>query len=97
MKLTDLEPRWWSASTGEHAGEQDRHGLTFLCPHCRATRLGVAFSHSPAHIEMPGTQRTEHIWQASGDDAFETITISPSIDASAGGHWHGWIRNGAVC
>lgn len=25
---------------------------------------------------------------------FETMTITPSLDASASGHWHGWITNG---
>ena len=37
-------------------------------------------------------------WQRTGD-TFETISLSPSIDASSadcGGHWHGWITNGEV-
>ncbi len=34
-------------------------------------------------------------WQRTGD-TFETLTFSPSIDASASGHWHGWINCGGV-
>lgn len=34
-------------------------------------------------------------WQRSGD-TFETLTLSPSIDASRAGHWHGFITNGEV-
>lgn len=41
---------------------------------------------------------TQH-WQiAGGIDAanFETMTVTPSLDGSAGGLWHGFITNG-VC
>lgn len=38
----------------------------------------------------PGCQ-----WTRTNDD-FETMSIMPSIDASASGHWHGFITNGAV-
>lgn len=34
-------------------------------------------------------------WQRSGDN-FETLTLSPSVDASKAGHWHGFITNGEV-
>lgn len=34
-------------------------------------------------------------WQRSGD-TFENLTLSPSIDASASGHWHGFVSNGEV-
>lgn len=32
-------------------------------------------------------------WQRTGDD-FETLSCTPSIDASQAGHWHGFITNG---
>lgn len=38
MRLVDLEPRWWA-----DAGRRGQ-GLTFICPHCRSVRLGVAFT-----------------------------------------------------
>jgi hypothetical protein len=34
-------------------------------------------------------------WQRTGDD-FATMSITPSIDASACGHWHGFITNGQI-
>jgi hypothetical protein len=34
-------------------------------------------------------------WTFSGDD-LETLTITPSIDCSASGNWHGFITNGKV-
>lgn len=34
-------------------------------------------------------------WTFNPSDAtFETLTITPSLDASASGHWHGFITNG---
>jgi hypothetical protein len=35
------------------------------------------------------------LWQRAGD-TFETLTLSPSVDASASGHWHGFIRDGLI-
>jgi hypothetical protein len=29
--------------------------------------------------------------------SFETLTVHPSIDGSAGGLWHGFIKNGDIC
>jgi len=35
------------------------------------------------------------LWSISNDD-FSVMTIMPSIDASASGCWHGFIKNGEV-
>lgn len=34
-------------------------------------------------------------WQRHGD-TFEAMTLMPSVDASASGHWHGFITNGEI-
>jgi hypothetical protein len=34
-------------------------------------------------------------WTRTNDD-FATMSITPSIDASQSGHWHGFITNGAI-
>ncbi len=34
-----------------------------------------------------------YAWEKSGDD-FDTLTITPSLDCSASGHWHGFITAG---
>jgi hypothetical protein len=95
MKLTDLNPRWYTA-----AGSPDIVGITFDCPccpgHVSATRLGVLFVEeidrdglpNDAHWTRPGVK-----WHRTGD-TFETLSLTPSIDASKLGHWHGFVTNG---
>lgn len=34
-------------------------------------------------------------WTREGD-AFATLTITPSVDASKSGHWHGFITTGEI-
>lgn len=34
-------------------------------------------------------------WNRTGD-TFDNLTLTPSLDASASGHWHGFITNGAI-
>ena len=35
------------------------------------------------------------LWKRTGEN-FETLTLTPSVDASAEGHWHGFITNGNI-
>lgn len=109
MKLLDLEPRW-AGYGGLHGlpeaeGKRCYIGVVFLCPHCRATRLGVLFDnpiddgigwlvdHWPTNQEMRSARK---LWHREGE-TFDTLSLSPSIDVSAHGHWHGFIRNGEIC
>ena len=93
MKLTELNPHWYIL-------EKDGPviGLTLDCPHCKATRLAVPFHHSDraamedAYI-LAHAPSTGHIWTVTGD-SFENLSLSPSVDASNCGHWHGFITNG---
>lgn len=100
MKLTELEPRW-----------VHEHVFVFRCPHCRKTWLScksVAMSTKEqfeifraASIEPAGPQygvvpmRVDCAWKISDRD-FAAMTVTPSIDASAAGHWHGVISKGEV-
>lgn len=36
------------------------------------------------------------LWTRSGED-LEHLTISPSVDASPAGCWHGFVRGGMIC
>lgn len=103
MRLTELNPRWFTfANPGE--GVHIFIGLTFICPHCRTQRLGVRFNPpidpdgwtKKFGITWPVDDKT---WSRTGD-TFETLTLSPSIDASRAiafeNHWHGFITNGEV-
>lgn len=93
MRLTELEPRWVST---RHS--PDLVGVTFRCPHCREQRIGVLFVEE---IDRDGLPNAVHWadqqkkWHREGD-TFETLTLSPSIDCSASGHWHGFVRVGEV-
>ena len=96
MKLAELAPHWVVL---EQNGKCV--GLSFECPHCRSSRLVVLFHRSgrealdDAYIRAhsPGTG---HIWNMTGND-FDDLSLSPSVDASESGHWHGFITNGEVC
>lgn len=73
------------------------------------TRLAVQFANpigAPPKPLMRNDEKHYHVhelrtfdvppgflWQREGE-TFETMTITPSVDASASGHWHGFVRNG---
>lgn len=88
MKLLELKPRWYVDASRE------RRGFTFLCPHCLDERLGC-------EMKPLDTPEGHHIkaeprlgWTVTGN--FQDLTVTPSIDASSSGHWHGFITNGEV-
>lgn len=37
-----------------------------------------------------------YVWTLHGDEDFRTLTLTPSVDASKAGHWHGFITNGEI-
>lgn len=91
-----------------HDPDREGMGITFACPHCVKLHpneplerggpiqfLGVFFR-NPVD-EKPHTDDVplERLWSRIGD-TFETLTLSPSIDASASGHWHGFIVQGRI-
>ena len=98
MRLIDLKPRWYALEEGG-----PRVGLSFLCPHCMSQRLCVSFHHKGRelmddtyiHAHHGGDER-EHIWNLDSAEDFNTLTLSPSIDASKSGHWHGFIQGGEI-
>ncbi len=99
MKLTDLKPRWLSPDV-----------FSFLCPHCQTVtllckRIPLSFQEQ-VKLVNPAPEYDEDwpidfvpmkaafAWSISGD--FPTMTVTPSIDASESGHWHGFITNGEI-
>jgi hypothetical protein len=98
MRLVELNPRWYVLEAGG-----PRVGLTFDCPHCRQTRLGVTFHHlgreaiedEYIHAHHGGIPN-EHVWNLDSAEEFESLTLRPSIDASGVGHWHGFITAGEI-
>jgi hypothetical protein len=103
MRLIDLHPRWFGF-------DGQIHGLSFECPHCRTTRLAVAFHHKGHELQEDALIRaqsptTGHIWTVTGDTpafdeyehkGFDHLSLSPSVDASHLGHWHGFVTDGGI-
>jgi hypothetical protein len=87
VKLTQLSPVW--IVDGGRAV-----GLRFNCPHCRERLLSVWFA-NPADGGPPSSLAPANRWTRSGA-GFDTLTLTPSIDASSTGHWHGLIRDGLI-
>lgn len=97
MRLVDLEPRYYGRSP------TDRLGISFDCPHCPGDgpRLAIA-------IHMDGTNfdpdpdnsqqfaAGETVWTIASGDSFQNLSLTPSVDASQHGHWHGFITNGEI-
>lgn len=98
MRLTELDPRWIRAGEGRTG-----MGVAFECPvhGGRCGMLGVWFVNpidggSPAEPSIEPTFR----WQRTGD-TFDTLTLTPSVDASQNKYhdtpcWHGFITNGEI-
>lgn len=99
MKLTDLDPQW----LGENM-------FMFKCPHCVVARpeapdwltcKNVAMSQKDQYKMIEGQRRVivltkpDAVWSWTTRD-FSTMSVHPSIDASASGNWHGFITDGLI-
>jgi hypothetical protein len=100
MKLTDLDPRYYVNGIHPHPV-----GITFDCPCCkgsaRAVRLAIAlhldgtnFDPDPSNPQQFAAGET--IWTIAAGDSFSDISVTPSVDASKNGHWHGFITGGEI-
>lgn len=104
MRLLDLDPQWLLK-------DGKRVGFTFISPTNPKWRQSC-FTNPPKHSEqdelfeaahgedyaVQGCNPAAHWAIAGGIDAatFETMTVTPSLDGSQGGLWHGFITNGAI-
>lgn len=96
MRLSELAPKW----VGYPGSEGYRYGISFLCPHCKDKRLIVLFTPpinagDPDWFMSDEKRKTNKFWNRTGD-TFDTLTLLPSIDFGATGHFHGVITNGEV-
>ena len=94
MRLSELDPEWIRVD-----GRWKHAGVSFLCPHCKKTRVGVLFLNLPCG-SAPLPDRPDIIfnnfgnrWARSGL-GFDDLTLSPSIDSID--HWKGQIVDGQV-
>lgn len=100
MKLLDLEPRWLND-----------HVFAFRCPHCQKIwltcknvvmgngeqrELALAANLEPTGPRYGAVLMDENCaWKWDTAD-FATMSVTPSIDASKSGHWHGHITKGEI-
>ena len=106
MRLTELDPRWVLDRDGK------RIAFTFRCPtNPRWRQLCKAVIASTQEqwdwlggfdsddCEITQTAKPSFAWTIIGGiegASFETMTVTPSIDGSPGGLWHGFITAGQV-
>ena len=105
MRLVDLEPRWFAHGDIPHAV------FVFKCPHCCTTARNVRLSCTVVAMKASDQQDIFNAaygkdavvvgckflgWTMKNGPSFETMSITPSLDASASGHWHGFITNGNI-
>ena len=98
MKLTDLEPRYFVRGANSRPV-----GITFNCP-CRPdcqSRLAIAIhldgtNFDPDPDNPQQFSAGEKVWTITGGDDFGNLSLSPSVDASSSGNWHGYITNGQI-
>ena len=96
MKLIELEPRWIHPNL-----------FVFKCPHCLKVLLSCKNIVMPEQEQHDLFEKAlgedwnmivvgckdKMAWTISNTD-FTTMTVTPSLDASKSGHWHGNITNG---
>lgn len=83
------------------ASPREDVGATFIL--CKSIKMAVIEDQCAAIAEqhpdidvcemVPASE--EVCWNIAGDD-FNTLTVTPSLDALAAGHWHGFITNGEI-
>lgn len=108
--LTDLEPHWLERDGRRFGlifrcplqGKNDWWQVVIVEP---APKFEGRDSQYEAIVRSGAA--AEGMWQPANEAApwsipnietanFETLTVTPSVDGSAGGLWHGFITNGEI-
>lgn len=98
MKLTDLEPQWLSPDM--FIFRNPTGGKDWLTckrvPMTTREQYELIYKQYPKYLgQVVVTTVPEIAWAFEGND-FNTLTVRPSIDASASGNWHGFLTNGEI-
>jgi hypothetical protein len=103
MRLVELDPKWVMR-------DGIRVGFTFFSPvrspgpiHWRQSCFVVSMTareqwalFEDENVQHCNPRTTWTVLGGIEKARFETLTVHPSIDGSAGGLWHGFIRNGMI-
>lgn len=78
-------------------GKQVRLAVQFANPIGSEPRPAMTQKEKIYHVHALGSFDVPpgFLWQRTGEE-FESMSFSPSVDASAAGHWHGFVTNGDV-
>ncbi|SRR5260370_31587532 len=106
MKLIELEPRWIHHNVFVFLCPHCR-GILLVCKNVEMSEaeeyaiLEKEFGEDWNTLIVPA--RASFAWSISGSVPPEPnmafpldLTVTPSIDASASGHWHGFITKGEI-
>jgi hypothetical protein len=102
MRLTELEPRWIHENVFVFRCPcciGTERALWLSCKDAAIERDAQRDLFRESGLEPEGraavvmATRPEVAWSINSHD-FATMSVTPSIDASASGHWHGFITNG---
>lgn len=98
MKLADFEPAWLSADVfifKNPTGGDDWLTCKRIAMPIRE-QYALIYEKNPQYVaECVVMTAPECAWKFEGND-FSTLTVTPGIDASKSGNWHGFITNGEI-
>jgi hypothetical protein len=99
IRLLDLEPRWLTPNLFIFRNPwPEKKRLWWLsCKNITMTikEQRLLFEQQPEDASIVYT-RPDYAWQFPPSGDFAKLTVHPSIDASAGRMWHGFIKNGLI-
>jgi hypothetical protein len=98
MKLTDLEPAWLTPDVfifKNPTGGSDMLTCKRV-PMASSDQYALIYRDNPKYVGQTVVMtKPEMVWTFAGND-FATLTVSPSLDFSASGNWHGFIAAGQI-
>lgn len=95
---------WWQTCFVESFGTfKNTAGERFWdreeSAHIDGCQAGIVARSCPAAGDQYQLCKVGALWTVAGgieNATFETLSVTPSIDGSAGGNWHGYITNGEI-
>lgn len=104
MRLIDLEPRWLAPDLFVFRCPCCRGTPRAVWLSCKSRPIPSdeqreAFVSAGLEEEDAAVvvgSRESVAWSIEGAPDFGALTVKPSIDASAAGHWHGFITAGEI-
>lgn len=106
MRLIDLDPRWlvldgvkvgfvFRSPTNQKWYQSCLFKKTSFKDQCKLLQT-VNLVDDEGHPQKVQTCNADCDWTWFAGTSFEDISITPSLDGSAGGLWHGHITNGEI-